>query len=104
MKTSSFLSSLARPATGALALLLGALGVFASAAPAAACTVCYGTAENDSPLISGARLGVFLLLGITGVMLGAFARFFFLLQKRARQAENDQITSEWTQLQRSSTS
>jgi hypothetical protein len=93
----SLLSSLA---AGVTALFLGALG----AMPAAACTSCYGAADAGSPMISGARLGVFLLLGITGVMLGAFARFFFYLQKRARQAENDQITSEWTQLQRSSTS
>jgi heme/copper-type cytochrome/quinol oxidase subunit 2 len=85
-------------AAGAAALLLAALG----AAPAAACTSCYGTADTGSPMIDGARLGVFLLLGITGVVLGAFARFFFYLRQRARQAEDEQIASEWAQLQRSS--
>jgi len=84
-----------RPA--AVALLLGALG----AVPALACDVCYGAASSGSPLISGARLGVFLLVGITVAVLGGFARFFFYLRNRARQAEVDQIASEWAQLQRS---
>jgi heme/copper-type cytochrome/quinol oxidase subunit 2 len=90
--------SVSRPAVGAALLLLG----LSAADPAAACTVCYGAADNSSPLIDGARLGIFLLLGVTGVVLGAFARFFFYLRTRARQAENEQITSEWAQLQRSS--
>jgi hypothetical protein len=81
-----------------LALLLSALG----AAPAAACSVCYGAADSGSPLISGARLGVFLLLAVTVTVLSAFAKFFFYLRNRARQAETEQIASEWTQLQRSS--
>lgn len=79
-------------------LLLGVLG----AAPAAACSVCYGAADGGSPLISGARLGVFLLLGVTATVLGGFARFFFYLRNRARQAEIEQITTEWAQFQRSS--
>ena len=82
----------------ATALLLGALGT----APALACDVCYGAASSSSPLISGARLGVFLLLGITVAVLGGFAKFFFYLRNRARQAETDQIASEWAQFQRSS--
>ena len=81
-----------------VALLLGAL----SAAPAAACDVCYGAASSSSPLISGARLGVFLLLGVTVAVLGGFAKFFFYLRNRARQAETEQIASEWAHFQRSS--
>ncbi|MFL6264310.1 MAG: hypothetical protein ACJ76Y_31875 [Thermoanaerobaculia bacterium] len=83
---------------GAMALLLGALG----AAPALACSTCYGAADSGSPLVSGARLGVFLLLAVTAAVLGAFAKFFFYLRNRARQAEIEQITSEWAQFQRSS--
>ena len=83
---------------GAMALLLGALG----AAPALACSTCYGAVDSGSPLVSGARLGVFLLLAVTAVVLGAFAKFFFYLRNRARQAEIEQITSEWAQFQRSS--
>ena len=85
------------------ALLLGifTLGVF-GAAPATACDVCYGAAASGSPLVSGARLGVFLLLGVTVAVLGGFAKFFFYLRNRARQAETEQIASEWAQFQRSS--
>ena len=81
-----------------VALLLSAL----CAAPAAACDVCYGAASSGSPLISSARLGVFLLLGVTVAVLGGFAKFFFYLRNRARQTEIEQIDSEWIQLQRSS--
>ncbi|HYU34462.1 MAG TPA: hypothetical protein VEW48_20105 [Thermoanaerobaculia bacterium] len=83
---------------GAAALLLGIAG----AAPAFACSACYGAADSGSPLVSGARLGVFLLLAVTGAVLGAFARFFFYLRNRARQTEIEQIASEWAQFQRSS--
>jgi hypothetical protein len=83
---------------GAMALLLGALG----AAPALACSTCYGAVDSGSPLVSGARLGVFLLIGVTAAVLGGFARFFLYLRNRARQTEADQITSEWAQFQRSS--
>ena len=73
-----------------------------SAAPALACSVCYGSAANPSPLITSARLGVFLLLAITVAVLSGFARFFLILSRRARQAEADTIAAEWAQLQRSS--
>lgn len=85
-------------ATLGLAALLGALG----ALPAAACTVCYGAADSGSPLVTSARLGVFLLLAVTGGVLAAFGKFFFYLRKRARQAEVEQIATEWSHLQRSS--
>ena len=79
-----------------------AVAFFLGAAPALACDVCYGAASSSSPLVSGARLGVFLLLGITAAVLGGFAKFFFYLRNRARQAETEQIDSEWAQFQRSS--
>lgn len=85
-------------AVGLAVVLLGALG----AVPAMACNVCYGAADSGSPLVSGARLGVFLLLAVTVAVLGAFAKFFFYLRNRARQTEIEQITSEWAQFQRSS--
>jgi len=75
--------------------------VLIQAAPAAACTVCYGE-DNGSGMVTSARLGVFLLLAITMVVLGAFAKFFFYLRNRARQAESETIASEWAHLQRSS--
>lgn len=67
---------------------------------ARACSVCYGN-ETDSPLLTAARLGIFLLLGVTGALLGGFVKFFFYLRNRARQAESECIAAEWAQLQRS---
>ncbi|HEV7671039.1 MAG TPA: hypothetical protein VGS22_21185 [Thermoanaerobaculia bacterium] len=81
-----------------------AFGVLWSA-PAAACSVCYGASDsNGSPLLTAARLGVFLLLGVTVALLGGFAKFFFYLRNRARQAESESIAAEWAQLQRSASS
>jgi hypothetical protein len=71
------------------------------AAPAAACEVCFGARDSGSPLVSGARLGVFLLLGITFTLLAGFAGFFLYLRNRARQAEMAGIAEEWADLQRS---
>ncbi len=77
------------------------LAVAVWAPRAFACSVCYGNDANGSPLLSAARLGVFFLLGITVALLGGFAKFFFYLRNRARQAESETIASEWAQLQRS---
>jgi hypothetical protein len=89
------LRTLGRLATLALAASL-------AAAPAAACEVCFGAArDSGSPLVTGARLGVFLLLGITFAVLGSFVAFFLYLRQRAQRAELDGIESEWAQLQRS---
>ena len=65
-----------------------------------ACSVCFGNDATVSPLIDGARLGVFLLLGVTLAVLGGLTRFFLYLRKRALLAERDSIALEWAQLQR----
>jgi hypothetical protein len=49
---------------------------------ALACPVCFG--QNDSPLAKGVNMGIFFMLGIVGVILGAFATFFVYLSRRAR--------------------
>lgn len=84
---------------------LGAVlaGWLALASPALACSVCIGNADKASPLVASARLGVFLLLAVTAAVLAAFARFFFVLRKRALAAERNAIALEWSELQRSST-
>ena len=87
----------------AAALRAAALASLLPAAPAVACEVCFGAADNGSPMVTGARLGVFLLLGITVAVLGAFVAFFLYLRQRARRVELDGIESEWAQLQRSAT-
>ena len=56
------------------------------AAPRAAlaCPVCFG--QNDSPMAAGINMGIWLMLGVTGVVLTAFASFFISLIRRARLA------------------
>lgn len=90
----------ARATSAGATLLVAAL----SAVPAAACEVCFGAQDNGSPLVTGARLGVFLLLGITVAVLGGLTTFFFYLRQRARRAEIEGIATEWAQLQRSTPS
>jgi hypothetical protein len=51
---------------------------------ALACPVCFG--QSDSPLALGANMGIWVMLGITGAMLSAFASFFIYLMRRAKKA------------------
>lgn len=87
--------------TRSISLALTVLVAAFVAAPAAACEVCFSSRATGA-MASSARLGVFLLLGITVAVLGGFAKFFLYLRHRAQQAEIDGIESEWAQLQRSS--
>ena len=57
----------------------------AFATPALACPVCFGA--PDSPQVKGAQMGILALLGVTVVMLGAFAAFFLYLRRRLRVAD-----------------
>ena len=66
-----------------------------------ACAACYG-ANVDSPLVDGAKSGVWLLLSITLGVQGAFAMFFVNLWRRAKRARDVEIETEWSDLQRSS--
>lgn len=84
--------AVARAIVPALLLLLG------SAGRAAACASCYGLA--DGPMIDAARLGVWLLLGVTLFVQGGFAAFFIYLRRRAARAATDAMDEEWSQLQR----
>jgi hypothetical protein len=54
---------------------------------ALACPVCFG--QNDSPMASAAKLGVIVMLVITGGVLAAFAAFFLNLMRRARLAADE---------------
>ena len=49
-----------------------------------ACTVCFGAVE---PIVrESMNAGILVLLGVTGVVLGCFARFFLTLARRSREA------------------
>ena len=47
-----------------------------------ACPVCFG--QSDSPMAWGTKMGVFFMLGVTVMMLAAFAGFFLYLIRRQR--------------------
>ena len=70
----------------------------ADPSPALACPACFGNAEG--PLIDAARLGTFLLLGITLAIQGGFVAFFLYLRRQARRAQEQALDAEWSSLQR----
>jgi len=63
-----------------------------------ACPACFGNAEG--PMIDAARLGTFLLLGITLLIQGGFVAFFLYLRRQARKAQDQALDAEWSSLQR----
>jgi len=75
------------------ATLLGAMWFVAPSA-VEACGVCFGEAEG--PMIDGARMGVFMLFGLTILVQGAFGAFFITLYRRskgtARNEANEKVS------------
>jgi hypothetical protein len=65
------------------------------------CAACFA-GNVDSPMIDGAKIGVWLLLGVTLCVQGGFAAFFIQLRRRAKRAHDAEIEAEWSDLQRSS--
>ncbi len=63
-----------------------------------ACPACFGGAEG--PMLDAARLGTFLLLGVTLAVQGAFVAFFLYLRRQARRAQDQALDAEWSTLQR----
>ena len=78
--------------------MLVGLVALAGATEALACPACFGDAEG--PMIDAARLGSFLLLGITLAIQGAFVAFFLYLRRQARRASDQALDTEWSRLQR----
>jgi len=66
-----------------------------------ACAACFAP-DVQSPLVDGAKSGVWLLLWVTLGVQGAFAAFFIQLWRRAKRAREAEIETEWSDLQRSS--
>jgi heme/copper-type cytochrome/quinol oxidase subunit 2 len=79
-------------------LLTLALLMLAGARQALACPSCYGDAEG--PMIDAARLGMWLLLGVTLLVQGSFVAFFIYLRRQARRARHQALDEEWSRLQR----
>ena len=63
-----------------------------------ACPVCFGAEETS--MIDGAKLGVFVMLAITLAVQGGFVGFFLYLRKRAKRIADIELDSEWSDLQR----
>lgn len=51
-------------------------------------------------MIDAARLGIWLLLGVTFALQAAFVAFFLYLRRQARRARGEALDAEWTSLQR----
>jgi hypothetical protein len=76
--------------------------LLASSSAAHACPVCFGAEETA--LVDGTKLGIFVLLGITLAVQGGFVGFFLYLRKRAKRLAEVELDTEWSELQRVSTS
>ena len=67
------------------AVLVVAVVLWASApVPSLACSTCFG--QSDGPMIDGARVGTFLLLGVVFAVQAAFAAFFLYLRRQAARS------------------
>ena len=73
-----------RPA-GISLTILACLAVLFSAAPALACSVCYG--DPNSAMSQGAKAGVLVLLGVVGVVLTGLASLLIFWMRRAARLE-----------------
>jgi hypothetical protein len=65
-----------------------------------ACPVCFGAEETA--LVDGTKLGVFVMLAITLAVQGGFLGFFLYLRKRAKRIADIELDTEWSELQRPS--
>ncbi len=61
--------------------ILACLVLLLSAAPALACSVCYG--DPNSAMSQGAKAGVLVLLGVVGVVLTGIASLLIFWMRRA---------------------
>jgi hypothetical protein len=81
-------------------LTWAALLVIGSSSPIFACPMCFNAEETS--MIDGTKLGVFVMLGILLVVQGAFVAFFLYLRKHAKENADIELDMEWLELQRGS--
>ena len=82
-------------------ILTAAAIVIGGGSSVLACPVCFGAEET--PLISGTKLGVLVMVLITFAVQGAFVAFFVYLRNHAKRMAETELDSEWSELQRSRT-
>ena len=63
-----------------------------------ACPMCFGAEETS--MIDGTKIGIFVLLAVTLSVQGAFAGFFFYLRNRAKRLADEDLDTEWSKLQK----
>ena len=66
--------------------------------PLLACPMCFGAEETG--MVQGTKVGVFVMLGITLVVQGGFLAFFLYLRKHAKRNADIELDTEWSELQR----
>jgi hypothetical protein len=64
------------------------------------CPQCFGAEETL--LVDGTKLGVFVMVAVTLAVQGGFVGFFLYLRNRAKRYAEAEIETEWSELQRGS--
>jgi hypothetical protein len=64
------------------------------------CPQCFGAEETS--LVDGTKLGVLVMVLVTFAVQGAFVAFFLYLRKRAKRLADDDLETEWSELQKGS--
>ena len=81
-------------------LMTAALVMIGGGSSVLACPMCFGAEET--PMIDATKLGVLVLLAVTLAVQGGFVAFFLYLRKRAKRFAEDELETEWSELQRAS--
>lgn len=79
-----------RRTVAAITLFVGCL--LASAAPVAACAVCYG--DPDSPMSAGLNNAVLFLLGVVALVQLGFIALFVGIRRRGKERERRKASLE----------
>jgi len=74
--------------------------VIIGSASVLACPVCFGAQETT--LVNGTKLGVLVMVIVTLLVQGAFVAFFLYLRSRAKRSADVELETEWSELQRAS--
>jgi heme/copper-type cytochrome/quinol oxidase subunit 2 len=80
--------------------LATAVAVMVGSASVLACPVCFGAQETA--LVDGTKLGVLVMVIVTLLVQGAFVAFFLYLRNRAKRNADVELETEWSELQRAS--
>jgi hypothetical protein len=78
------------------ALVAAAAALALGAAPAAACSICFG--DPNSPIGKSAEMGVWFLLAVIVAVEGAFGIFFFVYLRRRARAFRDPMPRPFLRL------